>query len=187
MGEKYAERSCATEAERPYQLRGTHGRITTSLSLKKNLDQRARERFTSSMRAWVLTDLAGQMQLTTQRPDSRQPDHDSGEAVHQFLKDRGLFKWYSSLRCATQELVWQSVLRAIESDPQSLNKHQSESPLQQAAPLTLIQRFTCRTMREMDVHLMPGNYQGGEIRSAAAAIMYDNGLDVFSFGVWVKT
>ena len=32
-----------------------------SLSLKKNLDQRARERFTSSMRAWVLTDLAGQM------------------------------------------------------------------------------------------------------------------------------
>ena len=33
-----------------------------SLALNKNLDQRARERFTSSMRAWVLTDLASQMQ-----------------------------------------------------------------------------------------------------------------------------
>jgi len=33
-----------------------------ALALNKNLDQRARERFTSSMRAWVLTDLAGQMQ-----------------------------------------------------------------------------------------------------------------------------
>jgi ubiquinone/menaquinone biosynthesis C-methylase UbiE len=35
----------------------------------------------------------------------------------------------------------------------------------------------------MDVHLMPGNYQGGEDQDAAAGIIYDNGLDVFSFGV----
>ncbi|GIR71808.1 MAG: hypothetical protein CM15mP74_30590 [Halieaceae bacterium] len=33
-----------------------------ALALRKDRDQRARERFTSSMRAWVLTDLAGQMQ-----------------------------------------------------------------------------------------------------------------------------
>ena len=34
-----------------------------SLALNKDLNQRARERFTSSMRAWVLTDLAAQMQV----------------------------------------------------------------------------------------------------------------------------
>jgi hypothetical protein len=46
-----------------------------SLSLKKNLDQRARERFTSSMRAWVLTDLAGQMHADYEGgADSRQPE-----------------------------------------------------------------------------------------------------------------
>ena len=92
-----------------------------ALALNKSLDQRARERFTSSMRAWVLTDLAGQMQADyNQAYEASGTHHDSGEAVHQFLKDRGLFKWYSSLRCATQELVWQSVLRAVESDPVSV-------------------------------------------------------------------
>ena len=92
-----------------------------SLTLNKNLDQRARERFTSSMRAWVLTDLAAQMQADYVQASAETNDsHESGEAVHEFLKERGLFKWYSSLRCATQELVWQSVLRAIESDPDSI-------------------------------------------------------------------
>ena len=53
-----------------------------SLSLKKNLDQRARERFTSSMRAWVLTDLAGQMQADYEAArTAANLDHDSGEAV----------------------------------------------------------------------------------------------------------
>ena len=156
-----------------------------SLSLKKNLDQRARERFTSSMRAWVLTDLAGQMHADYEAArTAANQNHDSGEAVHQFLKERGLFKWYSSLRCATQELVWQSVLRAIENDPQSLNKHQSESPVKASGSLTLDSTISLPAYaREMDVHLMPGNYQGGEDQDAAAGIIYDNGLDVFSFGV----
>ena len=156
-----------------------------SLSLKKNLDQRARERFTSSMRAWVLTDLACQMHADHEAArTAANQNHDSGEAVHQFLKERGLFKWYSSLRCATQELVWQSVLRAIESDPQSLNKHQNESPAKTGGSLTLDSTISLPAYaREMDVHLMPGNYQGGEDQDAAAGIIYDNGLDVFSFGV----
>ena len=70
-----------------------------SLSLKKNLDQRARERFTSSMRAWVLTDLAGQMHADYEAArTAANQNHDSGEAVHQILKDRRLFKRYSRLR-----------------------------------------------------------------------------------------
>ena len=156
-----------------------------SLALKKDLDQRARERFTSSMRAWVLTDLASQMHADYEAARTAANQiHDSGEAVHQFLKARGLFKWYSSLRCATQELVWQSVLRAIESDPQSLNKHQSDSPAQAGGSLTLHPEITLPDYAtEMDIHLMPGNYQGGEDHDTAAGIIYDNGLDVFSFGV----
>ena len=33
-----------------------------------------------------------------------------------------MFKVVFQLRCATQELVWQSVLRAIESDPDSMTR-----------------------------------------------------------------
>ena len=156
-----------------------------ALALNKSLDQRARERFTSSMRAWVLTDLAGQMQADyNQAYETSGAHHDSGEAVHQFLKDRGLFKWYSSLRCATQELVWQSVLRAVESDPVSVAQIGEPEAPRQGGSLTLDNAISLPDYVDtMDVHLMPGNYQGGHSDGAEAGVIYDNGLDVFSFGM----
>ena len=159
--------------------------LNHALALNKSLDQRARERFTSSMRAWVLTDLAGQMQADyNQAYEASGTHHDSGEAVHQFLKDRGLFKWYSSLRCATQELVWQSVLRAVESDPVSVAQIGEPEAPRQGGSLTLDNAISLPDyVDKMDVHLMPGNYQGGHSDGAEAGVIYDNGLDVFSFGM----
>ena len=156
-----------------------------SLALQKDLDQRARERFTSSMRAWVLTDLATQMQNDYEEArEASGAHHESGEAVHQFLKQRGLFKWYSSLRCATQELVWQSVLRAIESDPDSVKSIIEGRAPQHGGSLELNEAIAMPDYAgAMDVHLMPGNYQGGPGDGAEAGAVYDNGLDVFSFGV----
>ena len=157
-----------------------------SLALRKDLDQRARERFTSSMRAWVLTDLAGQMQADYEKASQDTGQHHrSGEAVHQFLKDRDLFKWYSSLRCATQELVWQSVLSAIAADPESVERINSPTEASHGGSLTLDATVQLPAYSEaMDVHLMPGNYQGSG--DAEAGIVYDNGLEVFSFGVMGK-
>ena len=159
-----------------------------SLTLNKNLDQRARERFTSSMRAWVLTDLAAQMQADYVQASAETNDsHESGEAVHEFLKERGLFKWYSSLRCATQELVWQSVLRAIESDPDSVQNIGTATTPKHGGSLVLDDTIDLpEYIDTMDVHLMPGNYQGGHSQGAEAGVVYDNGLDVFSFGVMGK-
>ena len=159
-----------------------------SLRLNKNLDQRARERFTSSMRAWVLTDLAAQMQGDyVQGSAETNESHESGEAVHEFLKERGLFKWYSSLRCATQELVWQSVLRAIESDPDSVQNISAATTPKHGGSLVLDDTIDLpEYIDTMDVHLMPGNYQGGHSQGAEAGAVYDNGLDVFSFGVMGK-
>ena len=159
-----------------------------ALALRKDRDQCARERFTSSMRAWVLTDLAAQMQADyNQAYEACETSHDSGEAVHQFLKDRGLFKWYSSLRCATQELVWQSVLRAVESDPASVAQiGEPKAPLH-GGSLTLDDAISLPDYVDtMDVHLMPGNYQGRCGDGAEAGVIYDNGLDVFSFGIMGK-
>ena len=156
-----------------------------ALALNKNLDQRARERFTSSMRAWVLTDLASQMQSDYEvAREADSAHHESGEAVHQFLKQRGLFKWYSSLRCATQELVWQSVLCAIESDPESIARISSFRGTEHGGSLELSAAIAMPDYAyEMDVHLMPGNYLGRPGDDAEAGAVYDNGLDVFSFGV----
>ena len=50
-----------------------------ALALRKDRDQCARERFTSSMRAWVLTDLAAQMQDDyNQAYEACGTSHDSG-------------------------------------------------------------------------------------------------------------
>ena len=162
--------------------------LNHSLALHRSLDQRARERFTSSMRAWVLTDLASQMQKDYEDTSAASgSSHDSGEAVHQFLKDRDLFKWYSSLRCATQELVWQSVIKAVEADPGSVEKIVKPNTNQPLGSLTLDKNIALPEYVEtMDVHLMPGNYQGGNSSGAEAGVVYDNGLDVFSFGVMGK-
>jgi ubiquinone/menaquinone biosynthesis C-methylase UbiE len=152
------------------------------------MDQRARERFTSSMRAWVLTDLASQMQLDYEKASAESVQrHDSGEAVHQFLKDRDLFKWYSSLRCATQELVWQSVLAAIDSDPDAIALISAQSDKTHGGSITLDAEIPLPDYADsMDVHLMPGNYQGASGSGAKAGAVYDNGLEVFSFGVMGK-
>ena len=159
-----------------------------SLALRKDRDQRARERFTSSMRAWVLTDLASQMQADyAEASNTSSASHDSGEAVHQFLKNRAVFKWYSSLRCATQELVWQSVLRAVESDPDSIAQIGEPEAPGHGGSLTLDDAISLPSYLDiMDVHLMPGNYQGGHGGGAEAGVIYDNGLDVFSFGIMGK-
>ena len=69
---------------------------------------------------------------------------------------------YSSLRCATQELVWQSVLRAIESDPDSVNDISTATPATHGGSLALDENVILPAYIDtMDVHLMPGNYQGG--------------------------
>ena len=98
-----------------------------------------------------------------------------------------MFKWYSSLRCATQELVWQSVLRAIESDPDSVQNISAAATPTHGGSLTLDDSIDLpEYIDTMDVHLMPGNYQGDHSQGAEAGVVYDNGLDVFSFGVMGK-
>ncbi len=152
-----------------------------SLALNKDLNQRARERFTSSMRAWVLTDLAAQMQADYEQASIDVGEsHDSGEAVHQFLKERGLFKWYSTLRCATQELVWQSVLRAIESDPDSVKSISATTSPKHGGSLALDENVALPAYIDtMDVHLMPG-------KAADTAAVISSGKLIWSRWFFMK-
>ena len=165
--------------------------LNHTLALKKNLDQRARERFTSSLRAYTLVDLADQLRSDySEEQTAVEHPHQSGEDVHRFLKSRDLFKWYSSLRCTAQELVWQSTLRALDEDRTTLA---GLSGVTQVAPeksavggsLALDPKLSLPSYIDtMDVHLMPGNYQGDrEDVSVHPGAVYDNGLEVFSFGV----
>ena len=89
--------------------------LNHGLALAKDSNQRARERFTSALRAYTLVDLAAQMRSDY---DSAAADaglsHRCGEDVHALMKSRDLFKGYSSMRCTAKEMVWQSTRRAIK-------------------------------------------------------------------------
>ena len=166
--------------------------ITHALAMERNRDTRARERFVSGLRGYVLNDLAGTMrkdfesgvaadaekQATTGQPD--------GADVHRAIRKRDIFKAYSSARCTAQQMVWDVVMDSVEQQRERLNATGKELMDKAGAGGTLeldpsleIPRY----VEAVDVHLMPGCYHreyGGE--DLAAGAIYDQGLNVFAFG-----
>ena len=168
------------------------------LKLDKTRDEKARMNFVSGLRAHVLTDMAGGMRAVWdadvepafRRSRGRRPK--DGPEVHAALKPNEYFKFYSSLRVTTQDLVWQSVFPALERNRGALKEkaarlsRASQSRASKVrGTLALQPGFkTPRSVSALDVHLMAGNYDGEyEEGDLAAGSLYDNGLAVFSFGL----
>jgi len=111
-----------------------------------------------------------------------------GPEIHKTFKPETIFKFYSALRCNTQEMVWRSVLPAIErekDDLSKLTKILSQSGEKAQGTMALNPDLNIpRYVSELDVHLMPGNYNE-EVRNddVSQGAVYDNGLDVFAYGL----
>jgi len=168
------------------------------LKLDKTRDEKARMNFVSGLRAHVLNDMASGMRAVWdaevepafRRSRGRRPK--DGPEVHAAMKPNESFKFYSSLRVTTQDLVWQSVFPALERNRGALKEKAarlargSRSRTSKArGTLTLQPGFDVpRSVSAIDVHLMAGNYDGEyEEGDLAAGSLYDNGLAVFSFGL----
>ncbi|MFK8014782.1 MAG: methyltransferase domain-containing protein [Gammaproteobacteria bacterium] len=162
------------------------------MDLPKSRDDLARARFVSGLRAYVLTDVATQMRTDYEQniePELTKDDATTpkdGWAVHRAIRDSDTFKRYSSLRCATQELVWDTVMDNIEQHGDTLDaKFEQMTSDQSRAQGTLSldpELDIPAYVNAVDVHLMPGNY-GGSDDSLSAGAVYDQGLNVFAFGM----
>lgn len=172
--------------------------LNHGMDAPKNLEHRARARFVSGLRGYVLMNMAAEMRQDFEqhaepewtKSQGAQPS-DGGE-VHKAIRHRDYFKFYSSLRCATQELVWDSVIEPVETNTKELNEkfqklisdqHRTQGSLELDASID-----TPAYADAIDVHLMPGNYggtDGTELNFEPGAI-YDNGLNVFAFGAMGK-
>jgi ubiquinone/menaquinone biosynthesis C-methylase UbiE len=162
------------------------------LKLSKTRDEKARMSFVSGLRDYVLNDMANGMRAVYaaevepafERRAGRKPRN--GPEVHAAIRSNEYFRFYSSLRVTAQDLVWQSVLPPLERQRDRLKERaralENEAPL---GSLELQQGFeTPRYASAVDVHLMPGNYDGEyDADDLAAGALYDNGLAVFSFGL----
>jgi ubiquinone/menaquinone biosynthesis C-methylase UbiE len=155
-------------------------------------EEAARQAFMSSMRMYVLHDLANGMRTAYEaevepkfeRKNKRAPKN--GVEVHRAIKKDPTFKFYSSMRCNAQEMVFRSILPTVERDQDALNKKAKALSRSKkvAGTVETDPKFKVpRSVSAVDVHRMPGNYdtEYGPDDVTQGAV-YDNGISVFSMG-----
>ena len=155
-------------------------------------EEAARQTFMSSMRMYVLLDMANGMRTVYdtevapkfKRKNKRAPR--DGIEVHRALKKDTFFKFYSSMLCNSQEMVFRSILPTVERSQDALNKKAkvlSRSKKAAGTVETDPSFVVPRSVAAIDVHRMPGNYdtEYGPDDVTQGAV-YDNGISVFSMG-----
>jgi ubiquinone/menaquinone biosynthesis C-methylase UbiE len=161
------------------------------LSVSPSRDEKSRQEFVSSLRGYILVDMATSM---NQRYDEKispqfnkqhgRPPQD-GTEVHQEMKNDLYFKFYSSIRYNAQEMVWRSVIPVVERELDTLISNATEfrqNPKGPKGSLTLDPALPIpRNVSEVDVHLAPGSYHTEYTEDdIAAGAIYDNGLNIFA-------
>lgn len=164
-------------------------RLSHDLAVPSSRDETARQDFATGMRRYVLGNLASHMRTVYDQRVRPAYEKSKGHApvdgpqIHAAMKPESAFKFYSSIRNGTQELVWRSVLPSIDRAAQELAEKTDEINASQDT-LNLDPGFEVpKYISGLDVHLMPGCYHterfGGDVTQGA---LYDNGLSVFLMG-----
>ena len=98
------------------------------LKLHTTRDQKARMNFVSGLRSYVLNEMANGMRTVYDakvepafRLGAKRSPRD-GPEVHRAIRGNEFFKFYSSLRVTAQDMVWQSVIPALESNRERLKR-----------------------------------------------------------------
>ncbi|MBM3512880.1 MAG: class I SAM-dependent methyltransferase [Alphaproteobacteria bacterium] len=168
--------------------------VNHDLKVDYTRDERARQHFVMGMRNHVLNNVAVNLRTVYQqkvepafvRAKKRKPK--SGPEIHKAMKGETLFKYYSNLRCNTQESVWRSVIPGVEREVDDVKRRAqvlSQSTEKAHGTLEVDPKFVVpRYVAELDVHLMPGNYHEEHISGdVSQGAIYDNGLSVFAMGL----
>lgn len=158
------------------------------LKVSPTRDTAARQSFVSALRGYILNDMANAMRGAYEsevapaftRQHGRQPQDE--DEVHGAMLSNTCFKFYSSIRCNAQEMVWRSVIPTAErSLPEIARKIEAHAG-SAGGTLSLDPTLELpRNMARIDVHLMPGGYAPDDTPLAGA--IYDQGLAVFAAGM----
>ncbi|MEM6682528.1 MAG: class I SAM-dependent methyltransferase [Pseudomonadota bacterium] len=162
--------------------------VSHDLKLQPSRDEWARQDFVSALRARVLNDMANTMKQHYEvaiAPKMEKPA-ETGQDVHKAMKPDLYFKFYSGLRVNAQEMVWDAVRPTLERDAdrlQGVARELGEKAV--GGSISLDPEFVVPSnVESIDVHLMPGSYHSESgLDDLRAGALYDNGLDVFSFGL----
>jgi ubiquinone/menaquinone biosynthesis C-methylase UbiE len=169
-----------------------------SLRIQPTRDEQARQHFVSGMRSYILHGLAdglrtvyeNKVEPTFVRQHGRKPE--DGPEVHKALKPETIFKFYSSMRCNAQEMVWRSVMPTVERSAADLAERAralSQDQHTAQGSLELDPDFEVpKAVSAIDIHLMPGSYDSEYMPDdVSIGAVYDNGGAVFSAGLLGKS
>lgn len=162
--------------------------LTHDLRFQPTQDSRARQDYVSTLRGFILNDLADALRSSfTARVEPELRDADNGRAItqddiHSAMRTDDVFQLYSAARYNAQEMSWRSVIPDIARNIDHISataERLSQSP---AGSLTLDPDLSVpENVAELDVHLMPGGYVSHNPLLSGA--IYDNGLTVFTAGM----
>lgn len=152
-------------------------------------DSQARQDFVIGLRRYVLNDLAAAMRRRFDDQVAPAFERRSGrpfahqDEIHEAMTDNTTFKFYSAARYNAQEMSWRSVIPEVAAHLGELETKADALVGGTGGSLELDPSLELpRNVSELDVHLMPGGYESQHPLLAGA--VYDNGLTVFSAGLF---
>ncbi|MGA0085269.1 MAG: class I SAM-dependent methyltransferase [Steroidobacteraceae bacterium] len=165
-------------------------------ALTKTRDEKARSNFLRSFRRYIFEDLARVMredyatQVASRSHAQGAPD---AEEIHRLMRQRSSFQFYSALRVASQDLLYQVVRPPIErmyrvsaSTAKSTRSAKGRARHGRTARLHLEPGLPVpRSVSAVDIHLMPGSYTAAYADDdMAMGAVYDARLRISTFGVF---
>ncbi len=158
-------------------------------------DERARQRFVSSLRKRLMVDMAQSMRAHYERDVAPAYEAAHGErprdgrTVRRAMLRHPYFRAWSALRYAAQELSWWTVMPQIERSVRELNAA-AASAARAAGPGSLTLDPSLKMPRDvsaLDIHLQPGCFHTEfTADDAVAGALYWHGTNVFSAGLKLR-
>lgn len=162
-------------------------KLIHDLKVEHPRDAQARQDFVTSLRQFVLNDMAAAMKAEYEakvepaftRTHGRPPA--TQDEIHAAMKREQIFRFYSSTRYNAQEMCWRSVIPGVQENLDEIKEAARRVTATPAGSLELDATVEVpENVADIDVHLMPGGYVSDD--ELAAGAVYDNGLTVFTAG-----
>ena len=142
-------------------------------------DEKARAKFLTALRRHVFEDLAAVMRRDYF--DHLQVADEGPDAIHDRMRSRASFRFYSALRVASQDLLYHAVRAPVERSRVRIPHRKPAAGSLHLDPALPIPR----SVSAVDVHLMPGSYTAEYAADdVTMGAVYDARLRISTFGVF---
>ncbi|WP_094672477.1 class I SAM-dependent methyltransferase [Hydrocoleum sp. CS-953] len=160
-------------------------KLAHSMLPQANHDELARQNFVRSLRNYLSSKMRHNLKLLYQETVKPQFEKENQRSpknryeIRQGMQQQQYYKWYSSCKRTTQEMMWESAVTTVERQlPELVERAKDEAvPL---GTLTLNPELKIPTYQTVvDTHCMPGGYNGEYTQDdISAGAIYDFGVHI---------